>query len=76
MLFFFVFQPTISTIFFYLFQIFVTVVRGNDPSGWAGVDDFEFHHEEESCTLEPPNAAPPPPSTTEPPPPGLQHFMI
>ena len=53
----------------------MTVVRGNDPSGWAGVDDFEFHHEEESCSLEPPNAAPPPPSTTEPPPPGLQHFM-
>ena len=47
----------------------IKVVHGKDHLGWAGIDDFEFHHGEDAnaCPTMPDEANPPtPPTTTTP----------
>ena len=46
------------------------VVRGQEATGWAGLDDFTFYRDFDECNIEPANAKPEPPitTTTEPPP--------
>ena len=47
----------------------IKVVHGKDHLGWAGIDDFEFHHDEDAnaCPTMPDEANPPtPPTTTTP----------
>ena len=50
------------------------MVRGQEATGWAGLDDFEFHFNQTDCEIEPSNAKPPDTSTTPPPPDNLCNF--